>query len=243
MAVEQQVALVQFHAHVADPFEHPRGLQQVRAEALEEGLLLRCGLGGVGAGQQRQVDTRTGLFVELHAGHIAHPVGEVEILIVRVAQDVLLPVVLEVVVPVAHRAIEHEAAARIEIAEFAVVGLDGRGLAEVDLGRLRAVIALVPEQQGAELAAGSAGQAFQQRQPGVLVEDAFIAESDQTVVLGFEIPLSHVSFPLTAQDCRCVAERYMAHGLYPRKGATQSFPMDGRQGQNGQISVLPCIRP
>ncbi|MNP15430.1 hypothetical protein D3C76_1077860 [compost metagenome] len=213
MAVEQQVALVQFHAHVADPFEHPRGLQQVRAEALQHGLLFRCGIGGIGAGQQRQIDARAGLFVELHAGHVAHPVGEVEILIVRVAQDVLLPVVLEVVVPVAHGAIEHEAAAWVEVAEFAVVGLDGRGLAEVDLGRLRAVIALVPEQQGAELAAGGAGQAFQQWQPGVFVEYAFIAESDQAIVLGLEIPLSHVSLPLycTGLPMRCGA----IYGTWP----------------------------
>ncbi|MCY1399371.1 hypothetical protein D9M71_144230 [compost metagenome] len=203
----------------------------MRAEALQQGLLFRAGLRGVGAGQQRQEDARRRLLVELHAGDVAHPVGEVEFLVVRVGQDVLPAVVLEIVIPVAHRPVEHEAAARIEIAEFAVVGVDGRGFAEIDLARLCGGGVQVPEQQGAELPAGGAGQPLEQRQPGVFVEYAFIAESDQTVVLGFEVPLSHVSFsPLLPRPGNALRRIY---GIWPPPSQDRRRGLsDGRPGKD-----------
>ncbi|MNF91472.1 hypothetical protein D3C84_740740 [compost metagenome] len=120
--------------------------------------------------------------MQLDAGDVVHAEGDVEFLVIGVALDALRAEVFQVVVPAAHGARYQHLLCRVVLVVIAVVGLHARRVAEVQRSDLRTQFALVEEEQGAHLVAGSGHQAFQQRPPGAFVQHAFVAEIDQIVV-------------------------------------------------------------
>jgi hypothetical protein len=152
VVVQQQVAFGQLQLQVVDLVVQFGDLEQVRANPLQQGVLTGGGRGRADLVEYGQIDARIGLLLQLDAGEVMQPEGDVELLIIRIALDALGAEIYEVVVPVPHAVGADEVTARIQLAVVAVVDVDPGGVAQVEGGvGLGSVLAVIREQQQALL--------------------------------------------------------------------------------------------
>ncbi|MNN15807.1 hypothetical protein D3C81_1289230 [compost metagenome] len=182
LAVQQQVPVAHSQVQALHALGQPPGSGEMQGDALEQGLVLAIRQLGIRVGQQREKGVASVGFVQLDAGDMAQAIGVLVFLVIGAAADGLQAVILEVVIPVAHRPLRHEQVAGVEAAVVLVVGLDDGAVVGTDAGNLDEVVLPLLDHQSTLLAARGLQQPVEQLRPAAFVDYAFVAERNQFVV-------------------------------------------------------------